>query len=585
MMALEKHYEYVLTQRLVDLRKLWRDAYAIVRTLSGWELPPSIEPHEPAKQSIKSLQAELHEYVSRRVNELRKNNLIPFERDHKKDERTDKSTREKVAGLFHWIKLSPSAPRVNGGAVQRGNRSNVILRLKSQPNAKEQRSNSPPHSSTSPNSFLTDGHYVLNDAVYYQARRPTLYFRHSFTPSFGATFFKKEREVRDKVCASSECLLFCEDVIQTALLHEGRTPVILMNPLVQVAYEKFHFDRLTGTSLYTSPKLFYFTIRVGNARRVLERVMGWLLRPIKDAVRWVNGGIARFRSGSSGAHRELRNPNETPTKSFLDEVYNTSSMVSAADDLLYHNSTDEFVKSPFSVRIGHRGLDQSGARRVEVDFLNSTIMTCSGYVGNEIAILFSALYRIAILLAIALQLAYLYRDLNAGIQAKFVAFIDEHNRESKKSYDAVFEEEIVPSSPLTPYVESPSHTFAVEVEDGEVRNRKSSWRWMRLTPSQSNLNEGLKLLTSPSQSALSPEERLWVKFGMGLRTRSRWWTFCRTPITLPRGPWIARKIAPISRIFGRLSLGITISWISHRKCMSKLGLKIREIFRNRRTRL
>ncbi|KAG5509585.1 hypothetical protein JKF63_06290 [Porcisia hertigi] len=116
------------------------------------------------------------------------------------------------------------------------------------------------------------GLVVLNieeDSIYYRARYPSIRFRHSFTPSYGSTVAGPAR-VRDDVCLSSECLLICQDVMQAAILQDGRAPIILLNPLVRVAYNPENFRLITQHAWYYNNPYVYWGWTLLLRARLLE---------------------------------------------------------------------------------------------------------------------------------------------------------------------------------------------------------------------------------------------------------------------------------------------------------------------------
>lgn len=48
--------------------------------------------------------------------------------------------------------------------------------------------------------------------------------------------------------------------MQAVITQRARLPVILMNPNVRVAYESYHFERITHKSMYTSPMNYRFFV-------------------------------------------------------------------------------------------------------------------------------------------------------------------------------------------------------------------------------------------------------------------------------------------------------------------------------------
>lgn len=88
----------------------------------------------------------------------------------------------------------------------------------------------------------------------YEAVYPNLIFRSAVVPSYAARVSKRF-SVSHSVCKSSECLLVGEDIMQLTYIQERRSPIILINPNVRVAYEWKHFERAQGV-FYSSSALF-----------------------------------------------------------------------------------------------------------------------------------------------------------------------------------------------------------------------------------------------------------------------------------------------------------------------------------------
>lgn len=228
-----------------------------------------------------------------------------------------------------------------------------------------------------------------DDSVYYAARHPAVRFRHAFTPSYGATV-NGRKPVRDDVCLSSECLLVCQDVMQAAILQDRRTPLILLNPQVRVAYDLEHFKRvMSHTWFFENPYVYRMWVL---ARR-------WQL--------WWSTGGARGGGALQSA-----------------EVRERGSATSALDDWLRstEKANDESVRHGQQLTLAVEDGRGAVLDRGMVDVAKLTEMDCqritSGDVGLAIGAFFPVI-RFVQLLIVALLLRWLCWSAQADTAAKF----------------------------------------------------------------------------------------------------------------------------------------------------------------------
>ncbi|CCW61845.1 unnamed protein product [Phytomonas sp. EM1] len=519
------------------------------------------------------------------------------------------SARGEVAGLFHWIELLFKVIPVNLGALSNEGQMNSTLKPKVQYVPKQQLSDSYSNFPISRDFSSMDRRYVLNDAAYYKARNPTLHFCHSLIPSFGATIREKGYQVRDGVCLSSECVLLCVDIMHATILREGRTPVILMNPLVQVAYEKSHFDRLTRTRLYTSPTLFYFSTWLSDARQVWQRIKRWLFHPLKHSL--PSGDVVMEKFKLARSERTPLAFEQTPEKpnNTIHAEGNPISVISAIDDVLDDTPTCDFYKGPLPVVIGHSGWNGSDKRWAEIDFVRYTSMMCNGYSSNELEILSTWLYWIGITLAIVLQLVFLSRDVNTRIQVKFVRFLSKFDCNGEESRNPSAEEmppldwrdafllldsdhALATHSPNLSPRNSPlklskgsRSAFIAPIDSLELQ-KKYQPRGTRLVIPYTINNLSLNTFEIFACKALTTEKRLWMRVYGALVTRSLGSTF-RPRAALRR--W-CRRLREVDQAYGVHFLCYRISNLYRvnrmiqilQRGMRKLVSKSRLFFRNRR---
>ncbi|AIN96520.1 hypothetical protein LPMP_130910 [Leishmania panamensis] len=227
---------------------------------------------------------------------------------------------------------------------------------------------------------------VEEDSVYYRARHPSVRFRHSFTPSYGATVTGRA-PVRDEVCLASECLLICQDVMHAALLQDRRAPIILLNPHVRVAYKLEHFKRVIHHAWFFEHPYVYW------AWTLARNIQLWLS---------FSSSSTQDKSASTDSLREL------------------GSATSAMDDWLHPASVAAASKTV--MRTVHEFNLQDGDGRVTatglIDIPTLTRMDCEFPKPGSIKLAIGALYpflRQGQLLLAALLLRWLCRQVKENV--------------------------------------------------------------------------------------------------------------------------------------------------------------------------
>lgn len=242
-------------------------------------------------------------------------------------------------------------------------------------------------------------HYEGSDGTYYRARYAAVRFRTPFAPSYGATVRHSSHlhrlSVRDDVCHSSECLLICQDIIHAALLQDGRTAVILMNPNVRVAYEFNDFKRVTSSRLYQSPTFFVFMSVLTDCVHWVWWTFQTLRRPLAAVQRWTTTFVTS--PGDSDQHPDKGNDHFR-----LADVVVKGRMTSAADDWLGAERPED---SMMWVRV-------TGAppHDVYLNITQYTSMGCFSPLRDPSRDLFGLLLWSGRMVSITALLVWLYRD-------------------------------------------------------------------------------------------------------------------------------------------------------------------------------
>lgn len=107
---------------------------------------------------------------------------------------------------------------------------------------------------------MMEDHQSKQEMAVYEEVYPVLRFRDSSAPSYGSRLLR-HTNVSSSVCKSSECLLLSEDMSQLVYFQERRTPVILMNPNVRVAYDIEFYHRIQDGRMFQWFCFFIGTIR------------------------------------------------------------------------------------------------------------------------------------------------------------------------------------------------------------------------------------------------------------------------------------------------------------------------------------